>query len=190
MPLPTQAESQGHMAFRCLQELWSQQWQQMRMTIRLIILTIIAGRWSNTGKCSWTLSRYVPARMRGPEKTWWTLIDRLQPSCKTWISVNSLKCMTSMVQRASQGLLKRLCVWLRQEKQHKQPEKTVKNQSHCCIWHLTTEKEKFTFLVAVLGKKQNKKKWVQLFPDFSSRKHDALSASEQHCSPSNGRDVF
>lgn len=185
MHLPTQAECQGNTAFRGSQELWSQEWLQMGMIKRLIILTIIAGRWSNTAKCSWTSSRYVPSRTQEPDTTWCKLNDRLKPSCRTWISVSSLICVTSMAQGALQGLLERLSVWLRQEKLHKQPEKTVNNQSHCCVYDLTPEKEKFTLLVEILAKKR-----FQLFPDSSSRRQDALSTSEQHCSSSNGRDDF
>lgn len=156
------------------------------MIKRQNILTIIAEKWCNAGKCFWTSSRYVSARIQGPETTWSKLNDRLEPSCKTWTSVSSLKCVTSMAQRASEGLLESLS-WLRQEKLHKQPEKALKNQEpEPLLWldkyDLTPGKEKFTFLVAVRAKKR-----FQLFPDFSSRRQDALSTSEQHCSSSNGR---
>lgn len=72
-----------------------------------LIIVIMAGRvrLSDTGKRSWTSFRCVPARTHGPETTWCKLNHRLEPSSKTHIYVSSLKNMTSMAQRPSQGLL-------------------------------------------------------------------------------------
>lgn len=76
------------------------------------LIIIIAGRvtLSDTGKCFWTSFRCVPAKTQRPETTWCKLNHRLEPSFQTHIHVSSLKNTTSVAQRASQGLLERLCV--------------------------------------------------------------------------------
>lgn len=53
----------------------------------IIVIIITAGkvRLPETGKCSWTSSRYVSARTQGPEITWCKLKHRLEHSSKLWL---------------------------------------------------------------------------------------------------------
>lgn len=135
------------------------------------LIIIIAGRvtLSDTGKCFWTSFRCVPAKTQRPETTRCKLNHRLEPSFQTHIHVSSLKNTTSVAQRASQGLLERLCV---REGGRRNCISSQRIQRGTRARAIDDDPET-DFLEWSTGEKR-----FQLFSGFSSRIQDAVSSSE------------